>query len=141
MASEPTPNNPEPASQPEPAPSPIDVNPTVVETVNAAPVSTEGSNDKLMAALTYPIPIVGIIVLLSDSMKNNPFLRLHAVQSIALGVALFVITLVISFTGIGACLAPFIWLGVTLYYAYQAYQGKSFSIPFITDFCRNQKWI
>ena len=90
---------------------------------------------------TVRVPIVGIIVLLSDSMKNNPFLRLHAVQSLALGVVLFIVTLVISFTGIGACLAPFLWLGVTLYYAYQAYQGKNFSIPFVTDFCRNQKWI
>ena len=140
MASEPTPN-PESSSQPEPAPSPIDVNQTVIESKATTSVTTEGSNDKLMAALTYPIPIVGIVVLLSDSMKNNPFLRLHAVQSLALGVALFVITLVISFTGIGACLSPFIWLGVTIYYAYQAYQAKSFSIPFITDFCRNQKWI
>jgi len=140
MASEPTPT-PETSSQPEPAPSPIDVNPTVVDATSSTSVTTEGSNDKLLAALTYPVPIVGIIVLLSDSMKNNPFLRLHAVQSLALGVVLFIVTLVISFTGIGACLAPFLWLGVTLYYAYQAYQGKNFSIPFVTDFCRNQKWI
>jgi uncharacterized membrane protein len=140
MASEPTPN-PETSSQPEPAPSPIDVNPTVVNATSTTSVATEGSNDKLLAGLTYPVPIVGIIVLVSDSMKNNPFLRLHAVQSLALAVVLFIVTLVISFTGIGACLAPFIWLGVTIYYAYQAYQGKNFSIPFVTDFCRNQKWI
>lgn len=140
MASEPTPT-PDTSSQPEPAPSPIDVNPTVVDATSSTSVTTEGSNDRLLAALTYPVPIVGIVVLLSDSMKNNPFLRLHAVQSLALAVVLFIVTLVISFTGIGACLAPFIWLGVTVYYAYQAYQGKNFSIPFVTDFCRNQKWI
>lgn len=140
MASEPN-QNPESSSQPEPAPSPIDVNPTVVNPNPNTSVTTEGSNDKLMAALTYPIPIVGIIVLLSDSMKNNPFLRLHAVQSIVLGVVLLIVTFVLGLLPIIGCITPFIWLGVTLYYAYQAYQGKQFSIPFVTDFSRNQKWI
>jgi uncharacterized membrane protein len=139
MASEPNPN-PNPSSQPEPAPSPIDVNPTVVNSTTTN-VTTEGSNDRLMAALSYPVPIIGIVVLLSDSMKNNPFLRVHAVQSIALGVVLLIASFILGLIPIIGCITPLLWLGVTLYYAYQAYQGKNFSIPFVTDFCRNQKWI
>jgi uncharacterized membrane protein len=98
------------------------------------------NNDALLSALTYPIPIVGIVILLSDSMKNNPALRRHAVQSIALGVVLFVISFIIGLIPVIGCLTPILWLGVTLYYAYQAYQGKDVTIPVITDFCRNQKW-
>lgn len=109
-------------------------------TPNPAPASS-GSNDNLLAALTYPIPIVGIVILVSDSMKNNPYLRLHAVQSIALGVVLGVIGIVISLIPIIGCLMPILWLAVTIYYAIQAYNAKTFSIPVITDFCKNQKWI
>jgi uncharacterized membrane protein len=140
MASEPNPN-PNPSSQPEPAPSPIDVNPTIIDSTSSTSVTTDGSNDKLLAGLTYPIPIVGIIVLVSDSMKNNPFLRVHAVQSLALGVVLLIASFIIGLIPIIGCITPLLWLGITLYYAYQAYQGKNFSIPFVTDFCRNQKWI
>jgi uncharacterized membrane protein len=100
------------------------------------------SNDKLLSALTYPLPIIGIIILISDSMKNNPLLRTHGVQSIALGVVLFVGTLVLQILPlIGQCIVPLIALAITLYYAYQAYQGKDVNIPIVTDFCKNQKWI
>jgi len=108
------------------------------QTPNSA---SDGSNDKLLAALTYPIPLVGIVILVSDSMKNNPFLRTHAIQSLALGVVLFVLSIILSFTVILACIAPIIWLAITIYYGYQAYQGKDVKIPVVTDFCRNQKWI
>jgi uncharacterized membrane protein len=99
------------------------------------------SNDKLLAALTYPLPIIGIIILISDSMKNNPVLRTHGVQSLALGVVIWVITAVLApAAGVG-CLVGIVGLAITLYYAYQAYQGKDVNIPIITDFCKNQKWI
>ena len=99
------------------------------------------SNDKLLGALTYPIPLVGIIILVSDSMKNNPVLRTHAVQSLALGVVLFVASFVIGLIPVVGCFVPILWLVVTLYYGYQAYQGKDVNIPIVTDFCKNQKWI
>ena len=45
-------------------------------------------NDKLMAALSYFFtPIVGIIVLLVDTMKVRPYQKYHAIQSIGLFVA------------------------------------------------------
>ena len=103
--------------------------------------SSSGSNDQLLGALTYPLPIVGIIVLLSDSMKNNPVLRTHAIQSLALGAVLFIVSIILGIIPVVGCLAPLVWLGVTLYYAYQAYQGKPVTIPVVTDFCRNQHWI
>lgn len=130
MASDPQVPDPVPPA-PEPPPA----------STQSTSTMTDTSNDKLLAALTYPVPIVGIIILVSDSMKNNPFLRFHAIQSIALGVVLFVLSFIIGLIPVVGCLTPLIWLGITIYFAYQAYQGKTFDIPVITDFCRNQKWI
>jgi uncharacterized membrane protein len=39
--------------------------------------------------------------------------------------------------GFGALL---LWL-VTLYWAYEAYQGKYFEIPYLTQFARGQGWL
>lgn len=101
----------------------------------------DNSNDKLLAALTYPIPLIGVIILISDSMKSNPFLRTHAVQSLVLGVGLYVISAVLTAAaGIG-CIIGLATLVLTIYYAIQVYNGKEFTIPFVTDFCKNQKWI
>ena len=46
-------------------------------------------NDKLMAALSYPIPIVAIVILLAEDMKARPFQKFHAVQALAANVALY----------------------------------------------------
>ncbi|MBI5052571.1 MAG: hypothetical protein HZC38_14480 [Chloroflexi bacterium] len=99
------------------------------------------SNDKLMAALSYPIPLVGLIILISDTMKVKPFLKFHAVQSLALNVVLWVGFMAISFVtaGCGAICAPVILLAM-LYPAYKAYQGEMFAIPTLTDFIKNQGW-
>ena len=45
------------------------------------------SDDKLWAALGYPIALIAIIVLLMEDKKNRPFIKFHAIQSIALNVA------------------------------------------------------
>ncbi len=106
-------------------------------------------NDKLMAALSYPIPIVGIIILLVEDMKARPFQRYHAIQSLAANVALWAIIAILAcvfavvtffLAGCGGLLPLLLWL-VTFYGAYLAYQGQYFEIPVITDFIRNQGWI
>ena len=106
-------------------------------------------NDKLMAALAYPIPIVGIIILLVEDLRARPFQTYHAVQSLAANVALWVVIAVLACVlaavtffaaGCGGLLPLLLWL-VTLYGAYLAYQGQYFEIPVITDFIRNQGWI
>ena len=98
------------------------------------------SNAKLMALLAYIIaPIGGIIILLSDNMKNDPVLKKHAVQSIAYAVVEIVLAIILTFTVVLACLAwvPYIPL---LIWGIQAYQGKDINIPVITDFCKKQNW-
>ncbi len=98
------------------------------------------SDDKLWAALGYPIFPIAIIVLLMEEKKNRPFIRFHAIQALALNVVLAVIGLILTFTVILACLAPFVWL-VTLWPAYDAYMGHMTELPVITNFIRNQGWV
>ena len=105
------------------------------------PTPTPASNnDNLMGLLSYILaPIVGIIVLLSESMKNNPVLKRHAVQSIAYAVVGFIVSTILAVTVILACVA---WLPIipAIIWGIQAYQGKDVTIPVITDFCRKQGW-
>ena len=107
------------------------------------PVNPEITNDdKLWAALGYPIPLLPIIVLLMEEKKDRPFLKFHAVQSLVFNVALWIIIFVLSAVtlGIGALCAPVLWL-VTLWPAYEAYQAKYLELPVITNFIKNQGWV
>jgi uncharacterized membrane protein len=102
--------------------------------------------DKLMAALSYPIPLVAIIILLVQEMKSRPFQKFHAVQALAVNIVLWVIVFVLSCI-LGAitagCLGwiPIILWLVTLWWGWQAYQGKYFELPWLTEFLKSQKWL
>ena len=99
------------------------------------------NDDKLWAALGYPIPILPIIALLMEEKKDRQFVRFHAVQSLVFNVALWIIIIIVSTVtlGIGAICAPLIWL-VTLWPAYDSFQGNFTEIPVITNFIKNQGW-
>ncbi len=114
------------------------------------------ANDKLMAAISYPIPIVAIIILLVEDMRSRAFQKFHAVQALAANIALWIIIVggscllsvilgaITAFLGgVGALcgwLLFLLWF-ITLYWAYLAYQGKYFDIPVITNFIKNQGWV
>jgi len=99
-----------------------------------------------MAALSYPIPLVGIIILLVQEMKVRPFQKYHAVQALAANLVLWVgigvLSAVLGAISFGICsvLPPLLWF-VTLYWAYEAYQGKYFEIKWLTQFLRDQNWL
>jgi uncharacterized membrane protein len=98
------------------------------------------SDDKLWAALSWVIPLVGVIVLFMEEKKNRPFIKYHAVNSLAFNVVFFVLLFVISFItfGFGGCLG-ILWF-ISLYWAYKAYQGETFEIPVLTNFVKGQGW-
>jgi uncharacterized membrane protein len=100
------------------------------------------SDDRLWAAIGYPIPILPIVALFMEEKKNRPFIKFHAVQAIVFNVILYVLITIISFVtlGFGALCAPLLWL-VVLWPAFEAYQGKYLEIPVITNFLRNQGWV
>lgn len=68
--------------------------------------------------------------------------KYHAVQSIAVSVVVFVLGIVVSAItfGFGGLCFPLVWL-VFLYWAYKAYQGEYFEIPWLTGFIKGQGWI
>jgi uncharacterized membrane protein len=98
------------------------------------------SDDKLWAAVGYPIGLIALIMLFMEDKKERPFIKFHAVQSLAVNVAFVLISIILGFTVVGALCVPLLWL-VFFYWAYKAYQGEMFEIPFITNFIKNQGWV
>ena len=100
------------------------------------------SDDRLWAALGYPIFIIAILMLLTEDKKVRPFIRYHAVQALAvnliLGIVSFVLTVVTL--GIASLCLPLAWL-VVFWPAYEAYQGKYLEIPYLTNFLKGQGFI
>jgi len=115
-------------------------------------------NDKMWSLAAYlsqliiPV-IVPVLMLVIDPNKDRPFQRYHAAQSLGFLVAMFVYQILagIVFAVLTAitlgCLAPVLWLIFlfpivpAVYYAYLAYQGKRFEMPFLTDLMRKQGWL
>lgn len=133
-------------------------------TAPVAPLSTSwpakdaSDNDKLMSALAYAtqviVPIlVPAVMLLADESKKRPFQKFHAIQSLGFLVAavIYEVLAAIVFTILTAitagCLACVLWVLFlvpvvpALYYAWQAYKGLYFKIPFLTEFMVNSKWL
>jgi uncharacterized membrane protein len=129
-----------------------------------APSGSEAtSTDRLWAALAYfpNLIILPILILVMEENKARPFQRYHAIQSlglmaafvvygILLGLVQCVLGMALEAIGIGiigtavSCLfslLSFVPLAVALYYAYQAYSGKMFEIPVLTQFMRQQNWL
>jgi uncharacterized membrane protein len=117
------------------------------------PMNTDiTSDDKLWAALGYPIFIIALIMLFVEGKKDRPFIKFHAVQALALNVGVVAVEIILGVLsaalaavtfGIGAvisCIAPLVWL-LLLWPAILAYQGKYFEIPVITKFIRDQHWV
>ena len=100
------------------------------------------SDDKLWAALGYPIFPIALIMLFVEGKKDRPFIKFHAVQSLALNVVAWVIAVILSVItfGIGAICFPVIIL-VLIWPAVLAYQGKYFEVPVVTKFIRGQHWV
>ncbi|MGQ9467394.1 MAG: DUF4870 domain-containing protein [Anaerolineae bacterium] len=97
-------------------------------------------DDKLWALLSWLIWIIALIALLMEDKRSRPFIRYNAVQSLALMVVGWVLSLVLSFIFIG-CVIGIAWLVYVIILAIQSYQGKWVTIPFLTDFCKKQGWI
>jgi uncharacterized membrane protein len=129
-------------------------------TRNAFVDPTADSDDRLVAFLCYVVPVLlPIIVLLSESSQKRSYQRFHAIQSLGLSGFIVVIALAVTIvTGVlqvipilgwavGAlmlCLSPILFLMAVVavvYYGIQAYQGKRFEIPVVTNFLVNQGWL
>ena len=98
------------------------------------------SDDKLWALLAYILtPIVPIIIMLMEDKKNRPFLRAHNAQALVVGIVNVIVGVLLGWTLVLSCVPVIIWF-VCIYWGIQAYGGKTFDIPVITNFVKNQGW-
>lgn len=100
------------------------------------------SNDKLWAAIGYPIPLFSVLALVMEDKKDDPFIRYHAVQSIVFNIFMWAVIVLLGIItlGIGSMCAPVLWL-VTLWPAYDAYRGNLTELPVISDFINGRGWV
>lgn len=117
-------------------------------------------NDRLFAAGSYIIWLIAVFVLVSETNKKRAFQRYHAIQALGFAVALFVAyaifcCLYFAIAAIASgiadalgtlvmCLSIPIWfvpLALALWFAYRAYQGEQFEIPYVTAFMKGQGWL
>lgn len=100
------------------------------------------SDDKLWAMLGY-MPFVGwiiaIVALIMEDKRARPFIKFHSIQSLILGVLNGLISGALSVVIIGACTGVAIMIYM-IYLGIKAYQGETVSVPFLTDFIKNQGW-
>jgi uncharacterized protein len=102
-------------------------------------VQPQEANDKIIAAASYVFWILGAVIILVTDLKNKPFLKFHAYQSITFGIVMlagWIIASVLSIVIIGICLMPILFL-IPFYPAYLAYSKGTFRLPLITDLTYN----
>lgn len=98
-----------------------------------ANAKASSSQDSGVYIITYFLTwLTGILVYLFVA-HGNKRLKLHSMQAIILGI-IGVVLFFIPF--LGWILAVLLWL-YGLYIGFEAFNGKDLSIPYITDFLKN----
>ena len=110
--------------------------------------ATASNDSNLMGALAYILmPLTGVLMYFVK--PNDKYVRYHAVQSIILGIVLFVVGIVLNVAaGVFGAAVPIIglviwllvggvWLLIELviwlYCMWKAYSGEKFKLPVISD--------
>jgi uncharacterized membrane protein len=96
-----------------------------------------GIGENIEGLLCYVLGwITGIIFLLIE--KENKFVRFHAMQSIVVFLALFVISLICSLIPILGWIVSILIFPISLilviFLMYKAYKGEKYKLPYIGDF-------
>ena len=95
--------------------------------VNEAGLTTD---DKQWALVCYMVPpLTGLMILFIEDKAERPFLMYHALLSIALGAVGTVMF----------CVYPLVWF-YCIYLGIMAYQGKQVTVPFLSDWIKEQGW-
>ena len=113
-------------------------------------------DDRLFAALAYLFWPLAVIILLVEPNRRQPFQRYHAVQALMYGVAATILIIIFFildlFLGrvsnvlgtIFSCLTLPAWLfpaAAALWFAYRAFQGQMFDVPYMTRFAQRRGWL
>lgn len=99
--------------------------------------SSIGLDANLAGALSY-FWVIGLIFFLIE--KKNRFVRFHAFQALAYGVALIIVGIALNILshyffllGCAGGLLELVWFVGAVYAAVQAYNGKWFQLPVVGD--------
>ena len=135
----------EPAGDPSEAPTTPQATPQAAAAAQSLPNNVAG-------ALAYVTPIPAIIFLLIDPFRTIRFVRFHSLQCIlfclaafALQFAMTIVTVALSFVGIGMVVGMVSWLisvGIFVLWivlVIKAYQGQEFQLPVISGLAA--KWL
>ncbi len=108
---------------------------------------TPSDDDRLWAALAW-VPVIGwifaILILVMEERRQRTFQRFHAVNALAFGVAAWIVSTIVSLTGLGIIISCVLSIAILLYQIYmaiQAYNGQMTEVPGLTPFLRQQGWI
>ena len=99
---------------------------------------------KILAALSYPIWLVALVTVLIAKPKDK-YAKYHAYQGLFWGIAMIIVYIALSIVFSILAFIPYLGvvtsvlmsllglaiLGVEIYFAVLAYQGKTFKIPVI----------
>ncbi len=97
-------------------------------------------DDKLWAALSLAIGLIGLIMLFIPDKANRPFVRYAAVHGVAIGVIQFVLSIIPGLNCVTGIVALGLF-GYTIYLAFsETYQGKYVELPYLSDFLKGQGW-
>jgi uncharacterized membrane protein len=112
-------------------------------------------NDKMMGLLAYVLAvIVPLVILLSETGKQRPFQRYHAIHSLILSSLILIFGLIcicpiavalgLISAGLGSlCTIPLFLIPyiIGVVYGLQAYQGRYAEIPGVTNLAKSQGWV
>ena len=110
------------------------------------PAASSALSDNTAGALCYALLLItGVLFLLLEPYNKNRAIRFHAIQSILLNVAWFVVwfagSILLGFAHLGVFLLPLIWLGFLVLWVYMiisTYQGKTVVLPVIGQLAQQQ---
>jgi uncharacterized membrane protein len=101
------------------------------------------NNDKLLACLAYPFPVIALVVLGSKEMRARDSLKFHAIQALAVCLLLAAVHLALGMAtyGLGCACSAVIGLLVPWWPAYQLYTLGAYEVPFVADFIYRRQWV
>ncbi|MDZ7663108.1 DUF4870 domain-containing protein [Thiohalophilus sp.] len=102
--------------------------------------TTLGIDQNIEAVLCYVLGwLTGIVFLLLE--KENRFVRFHAMQSLVVFLALFVLSLIVGWIPVIGLLSPVIFLLAVILWILlmvKAFQGEIYKLPWAGDFAEKQ---
>lgn len=103
--------------------------------------TSSGLDENLAACLSYPLGFVsGLIFLIIE--KDNRFVKFHALQSIFVSLALFILSFIVGAIPIIGILISIFSTPIIIIFlvilAYKAYKGEWVKVPIVGDLAEKQ---